>query len=129
MTKRKSVDTSLEAYASLDPNQLVGLRKKIYLALVGIKEGHYEDIALACRIKPVQVWKRLSELHEDGLIHRTGQRKLLSSNRMGFVWAPGKPAEDIKRKEKPIPGKTVADHSRAIKKIQKQTLSEVKSLF
>ena len=127
MGKRNNPDTSHEAWASLNPDQLAGLRKKIYLALVSIKQGHYEDIAAACNIEPVQCWKRLSELHKDGLIHRTGERKMLSSNRMGFVWAPGKGMEDTLQKKKELSKTpTISDHSRAIKKlsesINQQTL-------
>jgi hypothetical protein len=114
MGKRKSPATSNEAYHSLDPNQLAGLRKRIFQALQSIGTGHYEDIAIAAGIEPVQCWKRLSELHSDGIIHRTGERKMLSSNRMGFVWAPGSPPETVKKKERVLKGKTVADFSKAI---------------
>lgn len=114
MSKRKNPATSLEAYRSLDPDLLVGLRKKIYKALVEIGTGNYEDMAIKADIEPVQCWKRISELHKDGLIHRTGERKVLSSGRMGFVWAPGGTPEPMKKKERVLKGKTVADFSKAI---------------
>lgn len=118
MGKRKIVETSREAFYSLDPNQLIGLRKRIFEALVAIGNGHYEDIAYAAGIEPVQCWKRLSELLKDGIIHRTGERKMLSSNRVGFVWAPGAATEPIKKKEKVMRGKTVADFSKAINQVK-----------
>lgn len=117
MGKRVNPDTSNEAFYGLDPEQLVGLRKRIFLALVQIKTGHYEDIAISCGIDPAQCWKRLSELHNDGLIHRTGERKMLSSKRMGFVWAPGKAPEAENKRERVMRGPTIADHSRPIKKL------------
>jgi hypothetical protein len=114
MPKRKVVETSREAFYSLDPDQLVGLRKKIFNTLILIGSGHYEDIAMAASIKPAQCWKRLSELEKFGMIHRTGERKLLSSNRAGFVWAPGGTPEPVKKKERVMRGKSVSEYSKAI---------------
>lgn len=114
MGKRKNPDTSNEAFYGLDPELLAGLRKRIFLALVQIKQGHYEDIAAACGIEPVQCWKRLSELNNDGLIHRTGERKFLSSGRQGFVWAPGNAPEVVKKKERVMKGPSVSQFSKAI---------------
>lgn len=128
MGKRKIQETSREAYYSLDPNQLIGLRKRIFEALVSIGTGHYEDIAYAAGIEPVQCWKRLSELLKDGIIHRTGERKMLSSNRVGFVWAPGAATEPVKKKERIMKGKNMADFSRAINQVQ-QSIHTQERLF
>lgn len=114
MSKKKIVETSREAFYSLDPQQLIGLRKVIFDALGEIGSGHYEDIARRAGIEPNQCWKRLSELLREGLIHRTGDKKMLSSKRNGFVWAPGGTPEPIKKKERIMKGKTVQDFSRAI---------------
>lgn len=114
MAKRKVMSTSREAFYSLDPEQLVGLRKKILNTLLLIGRGHYEDIAIAASITSSQCWKRLSELEKFGMIHRTGDRKLLSSKRMGFVWAPGGTPEPVKKKERVMRGKTVSQFSKEI---------------
>lgn len=129
MPKRKVVETSREAFYSLDPDQLVGLRKKIFQALVEIGTGHYEDIALRAGIEPVQCWKRLSELHRDGLIHRTGERKMLSSNRAGFVWASGGTPEPVKKKERVLKGKSVSEYSKAILNQPKPSKRTEENLF
>ena len=114
MPKRKIQDTSREALLSLNPDQLVGLRKKILNTLILIGSGHYEDIAMAANITSSQCWKRLSELEKFQMIHRTGERKMLSSKRMGFVWAPGAASEPIQKKERVMKGKTVVDYSKEI---------------
>lgn len=128
MGKRPIIPASQEAFYSLDPDQLVGLRKRIFEALVLIKSGHYEDIAYAAGIEPVQCWKRLSELLKDGVIHRTGERKMLSSNRVGFVWAPGAATEPVKKKERIMKGKNIADFSRAINQVS-QSIHTQNQLF
>jgi hypothetical protein len=112
--KRKNPSTSSEAFYSLDPEQLVGLRKLIFKSLVEIGVGHYEDISLKAGIEPAQCWKRLSELEKFQMIHRTGERKMLSSKRMGFVWAPGASPEPVQKKERVMKGKTVAEYSKSI---------------
>lgn len=129
MSKRKVVATSREALASLDPTQLVGLRKKILNTLISIGAGHYEDIAMAANITSAQCWKRLSELEKFGMIHRTGERKMLSSKRMGFVWAPGGTPEPVKKKERVMRGKSVADYSKAILNQPKPSQNVSERLF
>jgi hypothetical protein len=128
MGTRKVQDTSREAFYSLDPKQLVGLRKKLLQALTEIKCGHYEDIARQAGIEPIRCWKRLSELNRDGFIHRTGERKPLASKRMGCVWAPGGTPEVTKKKERVMKGKTVADFSKAINQV-KQSIHTQEKLF
>jgi len=114
MPKHKIVETSVEAFHSLNPEQLVGLRKKILNTLIAIGSGHYEDIAMAANITSSQCWKRLSELEKFKMIHRTGERKMLSSKRMGFVWAPGASPEPVQKKERVMKGKTVSQFAKAI---------------
>lgn len=129
MPNRNVVETSREAYYSLDPGTLVGLRRMIFDTLVQIGAGHYEDIAAAAGLEPNQVWKRLSELHNDGMIHRTGEKKILSSNRNGFVWAPGAPTDKTKKRERVMKGKTIVDYSKAILKQPKQNQQNIERLF
>jgi len=114
MSKRKLQPTSLEAYSSLNKSQLNKTYQKILEALQIIRKGHYEDIARQARLEPDRVWKRLSELAKDELIHRTGERKMLSSKRVGSVWALTEGEKPQIETEKAIPGKSVADFSRAL---------------
>src|ERR1700749_3932197 len=114
MSKRKLQPTSLEAYASLDPIHITQTHQKILDALKVIGTGHHEDIARQARLEPDRVWKRLSELAKAGLIHRTGERKMLSSKRVGSVWAITEGEKAQVAAEKAIPGKSVVDYSRSL---------------
>lgn len=126
---KKVQDTSKEAFYSLDPEMLVGLRKKIFKALQEIGAGHYEDIAKQAGIDPMKCWKRLSELMTDGLIHRTGDRKMLSSKRAGSVWAIGPSSKTVKRRERVMKGPTIVDYSKSILNQPKLNQQNTERLF
>lgn len=129
MAKANIPETSRDAYKSLEPEKIA----KMYLNIVkALEEGGpmtYEGIAAHLGEKPERVWKRMSEAHRLGLVHRTGDRKTMSSGRQGFIWAAGGTPEPVKKRERVMKGKTVADYSVSINKIKKQTISEVKQLF
>ena len=115
MPKRKPVETSLEALASLSPQNILEVHLRIMDALRIIGSGTYEDIARQAKLEPQRVWKRLSECLKAGVVYRPGTKKPLKSGRNGFVWAltqPGQSNEPVT--EKPIPGPTVADYSRKL---------------
>jgi hypothetical protein len=119
MHKRKLPETSLEARRSLDPEKIAKMYLRIVEALNAIGSGTYEDIAAHLKEQPVRIWKRMSECNRLGLAHRTGDRKLMKSNRQGFVWAPGPSTETVQREQKVMKGPSVVDHSRKIQEIQK----------
>jgi predicted transcriptional regulator len=114
MPKRKNPETSNEAYRSLQEVEITATQQKICSALEVLLTGTYEDIADFLKMDAARIWKRMSELHRFGLIHRTGERKIMKSGRAGFVWAPGGTPEPVKKKERVMKGKTVVDYSKAI---------------
>lgn len=107
--KKKIAQTSIDAYKSLDPEQLADIYKKILSALAIIKQGTFEDLASAMKVDRDRVWRRLGELEKMGLIFRPGTKKKLRSGREGFIW-------QLTLKGAP----TVQDHSRSIQSISKQ---------
>ncbi len=115
MPKRKPVETSLEALASLSPVNLLEVHLRIMDALRIIGSGTYEDIARQAKLEPQRVWKRLSEALKAGVIYRPGTKKPLKSGRNGFVWAltqPGQSTEPVT--EKALPGPSVSDYAKKI---------------
>lgn len=115
MAKRKSVETSLEAYASLNPVNILEVHLRIMDALRIIGSGTYEDIARQAKLEPQRVWKRLSECLKAGVVYRPGTKKLLKSGRNGFVWAltdPNSPPSIVT--EKFPSGKSSNDYAKQI---------------
>ena len=131
MSKKNIPATSKEAKASLSPDYINAVQNKILETLSKIGQGHYEDLAFASGLAPDRVWRRLSELHRMGKIIRTGERKILSSNRMGFVWTiktEGKEdAVQSKKRLKKTP--SVQDFSKAILKQPKPSDHTINRLF
>lgn len=116
MGKKNIPATSREAKKSLSPDWISQTENKILETLSRIGQGHYEDVAFAAGLKPDQVWKRLSDLHKKGKIIRTGERKMLSSKRMGFVWTlktEGK-VDQVETRKRLKKSPTVQDFSRAL---------------
>jgi|ERR1700744_3963815 len=115
MSKIKQPQTSVDAYKSLDPEKIAKIYLQIVWALGSIGPATYEGIAEYLKVEPVKIWKRMSEAHRLGLIHRTGNRMFMKSGRQGFVWAAGKGEEDsVKKKHRVLKGPTVSEYSKAI---------------
>jgi predicted ArsR family transcriptional regulator len=115
MSKRKNPETSNEAYRSLKHSEITKTKNNILLALSVIKEGTFEDIAAYMNVKPSIVWKRLSELCNDGKIYRPGNKKPLESGRCGYTWMLiSKGISPTKVVEMSMPGRTIADFSRKL---------------
>jgi hypothetical protein len=129
MPKRNNPSTSTDAYKSLQPEKIAAMYVKIVEALTKIGPSTYEQLADYMGEKPERVWKRLSEAGRFNLIHRPGKRKTMRSGRQGFVWSVGPSTETIQREQKVMKGKTVADHSRAIKKLSQPILNQPERLF
>jgi predicted ArsR family transcriptional regulator len=117
--KRNNPSTSNEAYRQLKAERVRETYKQILFALSIIKEGTFEDIARQIGCKPDVIWKRLSELANDGKIYRPGNKRPLKSGRNGYTWmliTPGiAPAKIV---EMSMPGTTVQDYSKKITSIQ-----------
>jgi hypothetical protein len=118
MASRNVPQTSKDALASLKAEEIREMYRRILEALRLIKEGHMEDIAAACKVKPEKVWKRLSEMKRMGLIYRPGNRKVLTSGCTGYTWRLVEDEPTAPVTERSLPGKTVADYS---KKLIQQT--------
>lgn len=119
--KRKNPETSNEAYRSLKAADITRTKQNIMLALGVIREGTFEDIARQVGVEPDVIWKRLSEMANDGKIYRPGNKRPLKSGRNGYTWmliTPGiAPAKVV---EMSMPGKTVSDYSKKISLIQQE---------
>jgi len=123
MGKDKKPATSIEAFRSLDPAKISEIHKRILAGLSALGSGTYEDLAVYLRLEPQRVWRRLSELHKAGLIHRTGERKVLRSGRQGFVWREG--AETTPPIiEKSLPGPSISDFSKAIQQVSSNKIQQ-----
>jgi len=115
---RKPVETSVEAFRSLDPEKLSETHRKILYALSQLFEGTFEDIAAYLHVDKSTIWKRLSELAKDGLIYRPGIKKALRSGRAGFVWRlTDASLPKTTTQEKALKGPSVSDYSRKINAI------------
>jgi hypothetical protein len=117
MGKRKVIETSQSAYKSLDPDSIRAMYKKIASALQALGSSTFEEVAAYLDEKPERIWKRLDEARKIGLCHRPGEKKKMSSGRCGFLWKAGDGPDVIDQKSKLSETKTIADHSRAIKKL------------
>jgi len=126
MATKPKAQTSIDAFRSLKDSEVKKTYNDILWALSVIEKGTSEDIAKFLKCKPDKIWKRLSDLNDKyKLIYRPGERKMLKSGRSGFVW---KLMPDTPIIERPIPGKSIADFSKAL--IQpKQSSRTQESLF
>lgn len=116
----KPTETSIEAYRSLDPTKLSETKRQILYALSQLFEGTYEDIAAYLKTDKSKVWKRLSELHKDGLIYRPGTKKALRSGSAGYIWRlTEKCLPKTQASEKALKGPSIAHFSRNINSIAK----------
>lgn len=118
MTKRKNPDTSIDAKNSLDPEDIAAIYRKIMISLAALGRGTFEDIAAHCKEPRERIWKRLSELHKDGVIYRTEFKKVLKSGRKGYCWAlSNEHTPKTIHEEKVLKGKSISDYSKSINNI------------
>lgn len=120
MRKVKPVETSLEAYRSLDPVRISQTMQKIADTLKVIGKGNYEQIAAASNMAEAKVWKRLIDCVRAGLIHRTEETKLTKNGCKSYLFAPGPATQIVKKRERVMKGKTVAQYSKDILSIHGQ---------
>lgn len=123
MSKKSVPQTSKDALASLDPEKIGQIYKDIVMALRIIGPETYEGIAKHLKKDSDKIWKRMSELHRMGLVERSGKRKKMASGREGFVWTA---TDKLPNTEKIMPGRTVADFSKALIQPQMGKLTQEK---
>lgn len=119
--KKKSIETSVEAYRSLDPDKLAEIYQQIIIALSNLKEANTEQIAKFLKIDHQKVWKRVSELEKANLIYRPGNKRPTKTGRQSFTWMlAGETAEKLQNRERALGGESLADHSRKITTIVRE---------
>lgn len=110
MSKRQIQSTSRKAWQSVkDTTMLSNHQQKIVSALTVLGEAISEDIAKHLRMKEMQVYRRMSELVEKGMVMDTGKEKKTSSGRQAIVYALaapptciGKPPEKKENKKETV---------------------------
>jgi hypothetical protein len=117
MSNRNIPETSKDALRSLEPDSIRAMYRKIAAALQVLGPSTFEEVATYLNEKPERIWKRLDEARKIGLCHRPGEKKKMSSGRFGFLWKAGDGPDVVDQKSKLSETKTIADHSRAIKKL------------
>ena len=114
-TRKSQPSTSVEAYRSLQPDQLAEIYRKILSALSVLGEATSQETAAYLKIDHSRIWKRHSELEKAGLIYRPGNKRPLRSGRMGFTYMLTKEGLPTTAKsEKALTGKAVVDYSRKL---------------
>lgn len=116
MPKRKLPQTSLDAKASLQPDQIRAIYQKILASLSVLGEATFEEIAAHAKLEKSKVWRRMNELMKDNLVYRPGNKRPLRSGRNGFTWmCTDKSLPKVERpQEKAMKGESVADYSRKL---------------
>lgn len=122
---KKPPATSIEAYKSLDPIKVSEMHGRIAAAVMSLGEANYEQVAEKIGEKEERVWKRLNEVCKAGLIHNTFKTRLTKNKRASYIYAPGSGVEPVKKKERIMKGKSIADYSREfIKPAQSRPLQQ-----
>ena len=81
--RRADMDTSEAAAHSIDGRAMMA---KIFRHLARFGPATYSELALGMQLRPDQVWRRLSDLKNQGLIEDTGLRRLGPTKRFQAVW-------------------------------------------
>lgn len=115
MPKRKLAETSLEAWASIHPEQLNNHHAKIITALAELKTASSEQISTHTNLHYWQVTRRMSELERKQLIYNTRIKVATRTGRSAFAYALCSPnAIPERATEKVMPGKTIAEYSKEL---------------
>ena len=84
--RRDDSDTSFAAAESMD-TAAKRYKAIVYRTLLNFGPMTSEEIASRCELDYPQVWRRVSDLRRDKMIHDTGERRKNSSGRKAGVWA------------------------------------------
>lgn len=125
MPKRNSnpPETSLEAWRSITKEHLLEHHAKILCALRDLRTASAEQISTRTNLTHHQVNRRMSELERMEIIYRTGAKVATRTGRSASCWALRNPNEAPKKvTERMLPGKTVADFSKAISNFKQPEL-------
>lgn len=87
------MDTSEAAAYSID-HHARALMVKVLRHLQMFGPATQSELAVGMKLRPDQVWRRLSDLKNQGYIEDTGARRLGPTKRFQAVWQPtGRPME------------------------------------
>lgn len=111
-------ETSRGAFHSLNPDEISDIHRKILWALSKLGPSTFEDVAAFLHVEKGRIWRRLSELHKQGLIYRPGIKKALRSGRAAYCWQlTDVSLPKTETQEKALRGPSVSDYSRKINAI------------
>ncbi len=116
--KRKIIETSMEAYSSLNPDSIEIQQQRILKGLKELKTATADEM---CVHLGIECWRRFSDLVKDGKIVNTGAKRLTRKNRNAFVFALPDQETNLQPTEKIIKGKGISDYSKAIQNIGEST--------
>jgi predicted ArsR family transcriptional regulator len=93
--RRNDSDTSFAAAASME-TAAKRYKAIVYRTLLHFGPMTSEEIASRCELDHPQVWRRVSDLRRDKMIHDTmyGERRKNSSGRRAAVWAVNRASQD-----------------------------------
>lgn len=118
MNKKSIPQTSLDAYASLKPEQMRTIYRKIIEALKVIGQGTSQQISAYLTLDDEVVRKRLSELKKMGILYKPGHKVPTKKGCDAYVWQICKAGAKTDLQNKLIPGPTIQDYSKTIQQIQ-----------
>jgi predicted transcriptional regulator len=116
MSRKKMPTTSLDAYKSLQPDQVRAIYSKIIDALKVLGMASTEQIALHLTLEHAKVNKRVSEMEKLEMIYRPGTRVPTKSGRTAYQWCLRNNQPITNKSEKALPGKGISDFSKEILK-------------
>lgn len=125
MTKKKLPATSLDAYKSLQADQLREIYQKIIEALKVLGTASTEQISEYTTLPHPKIHKRVSEMERLEIIFRPGNRVATKSGRTAFVWCLCNNQPKTQVIERAMAGKGIADYSREINNISKAVQSKM----
>lgn len=121
MTKRKNPPTSVEAYKSLQPDQIRAIYSKIIEALKVLGMASTEQISEYTTISHPKIHKRVSEMEKLEMIYRPGTRVPTKAGRTAYQWCLRNNQPITEKSEKALKGPSVVDYSRKLISEKKPT--------
>lgn len=121
MAKRKIIETSQEAYKSLQPDQIREIYSKVIEALKVLGMASTEQISEYTTIPHPRIHKRVSEMEKLEMIYRPGIKVPTKAGRSAYQWTLRNNQPIVERKpEKALPGKPVHEYAKSINNIARQ---------
>lgn len=118
--KRKRIDTSIAAYHSLDADQVARVKSLILVALTNMGKGSSEQVAEYLKMDRENIWKRCSDLKNEGKIYASDFKVLTKKNRFARQWMIKTEDQPAKIVELRLPGDSISTYSKRISAIQKE---------